>query len=319
MTTSLSAKSTKAELFAGFEEMREKYEELKKQAPESAEKRRPMEDAIVQKTLAYTPTSLENEMSELRRHIQKSLDDLLVKLAEESKKLQDLRETIEIEAARLKEIRNIELTANALDAMLADYDQKKKELETEWQNRKIKLEEEIAARKKDWEREQEEYAYNLKNSRRKEEDGYEAECAKKETAWEEKSVKKQKELEEREAYIAERQSELDVLRKTAEDLPAKLEQSAREAEERVAGSLNKEFATEKRIAEQEWKSEKNILETRISAMSETISRQSGEITSLKEAVNIANQQAQTLASTVIESVSGTKQAKPVNADGAAKE
>lgn len=309
MTTLPTAKSTKSELFAAFEDMRMKYEDLKTQMSESPEKRRPAEDALVQKTMTYTPTSLENEMGELRRHIQKSLDELLLKLAEESKKLEDMRETITIETTRLKEIRNIELAANTLDAMLAEYDQKKKDLEAEILNKQLDFAEEIARRKKEMEREQEEYIYNQKITRRKEEDVYEVECAKKEALWEEKMNKKQKELEWREVEFAGKYEVFTTLQREANEFPTKLEGLARETEERVSNALHKEFDIEKRITEQEWKSEKNILETKISTMQETCARQATEIASLKKAIDIANQHAQTLAATVIESVSGMKQTK----------
>ena len=152
-----TVRSTKAELLAAFEEMKANYEELKKQQPNQAQifTHKKEEEKILTKTEGYSPESIENEITGLRRKIQTTLDSLLVELADESTKLSDVRLAITIENERLAETRQIQLAADTLEVLLAEYDQKQKELDSNHQLTLEKLSQEVVHKKKEWEREEE--------------------------------------------------------------------------------------------------------------------------------------------------------------------
>ena len=57
------------------------------------------------------------------------------------------------------------------------------------------------------------------------------------------------------------------------------------------------------MLEQEWRSEKQAGAIRVENLEETVKRQTQEMAALKEALTTATAQSQTLAATVIESVS----------------
>lgn len=120
---------------------------------------------------------------------------------------------------------------------------------------------------------------------------------------------RENELSEKEAAANKRKEEIAGLEETVRDFPDKLEKTVAEASQETAENLQKEFAAEKRLLEQEWKGEQNMLVAKINSLQETIKTQALEIKSLKDSLSVANQHAQTLAATVIESVSGAKQAK----------
>lgn len=75
-----------------FEDMRKKYEELKRQQAEPSLFARKEDDILLTKTAGYTTASLENSLSTLRRLLQSMVDDLASKISEEAKKLEELRE-----------------------------------------------------------------------------------------------------------------------------------------------------------------------------------------------------------------------------------
>lgn len=302
-------KNTKTELLAAFEELRQKYEANQGQQVLPTAARRQEEDMLLEKTAAYTPPTIEADIAALRQKLQEYLDRVGRELTDESKKLAELREALTIEANRLKETRHIELAAQALDMLMTDYSHTEQELAAKREKSEQELVAAMTQKKREWEREQEEYSYNLKISRRKEQDAYDAECAKKDAQREEKFAVRTKELAESETTLQARTEEVARLEKAVTEHPAQLEQAVREAEQRTSEVLRKDFATEKRLLEQEWKAEKNMLEAKLQSLQELLKNQTAEIISLKTALTGANQQAQSLAATVIESVSGAKQMK----------
>ena len=300
-------KNTKAELLAAFEEMKEKYEETKKQQAPASLAAQMEEKELLAKTANFTPNNLNGEIDNLRRSIQGNLNELAEKITTESEKLLSVRAAIELEAKRLKEAKNIELGAMAMDALVADYEEKQKELEMKKQTAEEELSANITKQKTDWEREREEYEYNKKTERKKEEDDYNSQIAKKKSQWQDEINQREMELREKEEVMAKRAEEIRQLEELADNYSNKLAEAENTAQEKIVAELNKDFAVEKRISEQERLAEKNMLEAKIFALQETIKNQIMEIKSLKDALNIANQQAQTLAATVVESMAGMKQ------------
>lgn len=307
MTITTSAKSSKAEIIAAFEEMKQKYEELRQQQPQQPLALRKAEDDLLKKTSTYAPSTLEDAVASLRRAMHGSLDELTQKLQAENSKLTDVRNAVTIATARLAEAHNITLGAEALDVIIASYNAKEKELKAKYDLTEETFTLEMARKKKDWEREQEEYAYNLKIERKKEQDAYETECAKKETAREEKLAKRETEIVGKEAAIAAKEQEVAALEAERKEFPDKLSAAIKSAENQTAENLRKEFAIDKKLAEQEWRAEKNMLEAKIASLVEAAKAQAVEMKSLKDSSAAATQHAQTLAATVIESVSGFKQ------------
>jgi len=92
------------------------------------------------------------------------------KLAKKLKNWKNCAKSIPIETSRLKETRDIQLSTDALDALIAEYAQKEKEFETKQRIAEETFAADMTKKRKDWEREQEEYGYKTKIERKKEED-----------------------------------------------------------------------------------------------------------------------------------------------------
>jgi len=309
--TEISLKSTKAEIFQAFEQMKEKYKQQEKEklhpAQESAAQKE--EAKIVEKTLSYSPENLENEVISLRKKMQHNLDDIMNQLTTESEKLQDLRKAMKIETKKLEEIYNIELAADTLKILIADYETKQKELQEKRAMEKAAIEKEITDKKRAWEREQEEYKYNLKVERKRDEENYEIEQAKKRADWEEEVSQKETELAEREDGINRQEQEIIDMRKQIERFPKKLESIVQDVKHKKEKHLKHEFAHEKQLLEQKWLAEKGVFEVKINNLQNIINNQEMEIKSLKNSLTEANQRAQGLAVTVVEGASAMKQLK----------
>lgn len=145
-------------------------------------------------------------------------------------------------------------------------------------------------------REQEEYDYQNKKTRKQDEDGFL-----------EKKEKWEKELFARKEEIQQDKKELDSLRKQVSGFEEEVEKAIKEARSLIAKELNEQFHHEKVLREQEVKAEKELLTFRITNLTQENSRLSGETTSLKNSLDEATRQLKDVAVKVIESANPVKQ------------
>jgi len=307
-TSEISMKSTKAELFQAYGEMKQKFEQSQNDQLPLAQQAviKKEENRILGKTAAYVPENLENEINSLKKKIQANLEGTQEQLIAEGKKLGDIRKAIEIESKRLEEIYNIKLASDTLQTLISDYDAKLKELEKKKSEEENLLQEEISNQKKQWEREQEDHKYNLKIERKKEHDQYEIEQVKKRAQWQESVNKKEVELEEREKELNNRAEEIENMKKQIAEFPKKIEAAVSEAKQKAEKIMQKNFDVQSQILEQKRKAEKDVLEAKINNLQEVAKSQAAEIGILKKSLSEANQRAQDLATTIVENASGNK-------------
>lgn len=307
----ITERSTKADLFRAYQEMKEKIESLaENQLPLSQQTEiKKEEENILAKTANLLPQNLDENIAALNKKVQEALNSLRDKLIGESEKLSQLRQAIAIETKRLEEARNIKLADDTLQTLIAEYELKEKELDKRLKEAELSLNEEAEQKIKSREREQEEYKYNLKIERKRDDDLHELERAKKQTLWQEAIDKKENELKAREENLSQRSKELDNLKAEIGGFAAKLESAMEKAKKEQAIILQKDFAVQKQLTEQQRDSEKHILEAKIENLQEILKNQNLEIASLKKSLAEANQRAQNLATAIVENASG-RPAKP---------
>jgi len=295
--------------------LRKAHEEGKQQQlpPTVVAIKKQEEQRVVEKTATITTARIEDDIQTLRRSVSQALDALLNQLTRETETLNDIRTAIAIERTQLTDMKNITLADDALQLLLSEYDAKEKELKEKQTTAEMQWQESIAHKKTAWEREQEEYAYQLKIDRKKEEDAYEQTQANKRRLFEEDMKQKLADLGLREDMVQKQEAELVALREQRDVFPRQLQDAVDTAERVLRDQLTKEFDVEKRLLTQEWKSDKGLLDVKIVNLEELIKNQHVEIMSLKASLATANNQAQTLASTVVEHMSGAKFLK--QADG----
>lgn len=162
-----------------------------------------------------------------------------------------------------------------------------------WTKEKVEYEREITARNTEMalarKREEEEYEYQKKVERRKTED----EFAEKKTQWE-------KQLREEKEKIETERKELVELRNRVGSFEAELQKAVKEAQSVTARDLEAKYANERKLREQEVKSEKDILALKIESLVAENNRQSVEIKTLKAAFDEATRQVKDIAVKVIE-------------------
>lgn len=138
-------------------------------------------------------------------------------------------------------------------------------------------------------REEETYDYELNQRRKRAED-----------EWQEKRQKQEKELAQRKEEIEKDKEELVSLRKQVALFDQERERVVKEAELSLQKSLNEQFANERKLREQETKSEKELSGLKIEGLVKENSRLLSEIALLKKSLEEATGQIKEIAVKVIE-------------------
>lgn len=162
-------------------------------------------------------------------------------------------------------------------------------LQSEMENTRKIWKQEKQDREIERQREEETYQYNLSLSRKRIED----EFADKKLAWE-------KELAGKKEQMEKEKQELEMLRKQVAEFDSQIQTAVKQAEDSLRSDLTAEFEAEKKLREQETKSEKEILGLKIEGLSAEVKRQSEEITVLKRSLDQAQSQVKDIAVKVIE-------------------
>lgn len=189
----VSAKSTKEQILAAYNEVLTKLTEKQLSTPQE-QKKQEEEQNIIKKTASHSPDNILTDLSNLKSKTIKQIDGLSEQLLSEFQKLANLRQAITIEQKHLEELYQINETANTLSALLQTQAEQKQQFKLDmelsrqnfeqematqklqWQEQKSKLEQEYKERKELLEkirkREEEEYGYALELKQRKEMDEY---------------------------------------------------------------------------------------------------------------------------------------------------
>jgi colicin import membrane protein len=262
-------------------------------------------------------------ISGLGLEVSRTLADLSEKLTGQVRQLALLREAVALERKELEQLHKIDIAATALDQLVQDHGREKDRLEAEIAAQRKAWEEEaaLAARerkeqdetlKKQRQREIEDHEYKKALDRKKAQDKYEEELRARDKKNEEQQEALERSWQGREAVLKEREEELARLKREVEEFPARLQKETEaailrgrnEAEaklERQIAMLDKDAATEKRVAE-----------LRVKTLEDAASRDAAQITALEKQLADAKQQVQDIAVKAIEGASGARALSHIN-------
>lgn len=199
--------------------------------------------------------------------------------------------------------------------LIAKINQEKTELEN--------LQKEISQTKEIWLKEQKDHGQKVKEQeqqeelqKKREQETYEYETAMKhkreEDDFNQRKAQWEKELKERQEEIQKDKEELEVLRKQASGFESEKEKAVKEVLAISQKTLTDKFEAEKKLSDQEEKSEKEILGLKISSLTAENARQANEIETLKKSLEEATRQVKEIAVKVIESGASSLKTPPQN-------
>lgn len=329
MTTHYVLKG-KDEILRDFKGLAQAHEKQAAQIVTRAQEAEKAQDrSLVDQATKYTVESIVNGLASLQLSFAGELEKLAETLQTESSKLEEIQRAITVETARLGELRNIQIAAEAIAILKRENDEELAEFEKEATEQREELTEEITTTRARWEREEEEhvaaaeaYKVELEKSRSQEEADFQYELERKRKIKEDKNVERKrlmereladteaskvKDWEEREAKLDEAAAEIQELRDKVEAFPTELEDAVTKSREDAIKKATTEAKIVAELAAKEFEGNVEVFELRISSLEQTITSQTAQIEKLQTQLQEAGQQSQELAVKAIEGASKGKQ------------
>ena len=280
----LSTKNTKNEILAAYDELLQKTQESKTEEPKKVQEKQ-IQETIVKNIAASSYDGIVKNLSSLKIELSSSLDKLGDKFVYEFKKFEELQQAIQIEKKTLEDLYQLSATTDSLSVMLLAQREKKQQYEEEMSSLKSRFEEDMAQTRLQWKKQQEEtneklkedadtlkknrlrdeedYQYTQKLTRKKETDLYEEKKSKLEKDLADKKSSFEKEFAEHEAKIKMGESELAELKTKNEAFPAEMEKAITTAIKNATEKLKVENGFEKELTAKQTEGEMKLKEQTI--------------------------------------------------------
>ena len=325
----LSMSNTKQEMMDAYQgalKLLEEKKETELKPEKKLEEKKTKEAVRIADSLSSE--GVVQEISGLKIEIGKVLTQIGDKLEDEVNKFKAIQSAIELREKELQELYEIEKSALTLAALIETQNQKRQQFEAEMTARKEELNQDIQTQRLEWakekeeyegqikerdltekkkrEREKEEYDYSFKRQQMLAKDKFEDEKAKLEKEIQLKKAQMESELKEREKVIAQKEEELNDLRKKVSLFPKELETTVGKAVKETTEKLNLEAKNREELLKKEFIGDRNVLTTRIESMDKTVKEQNAQIAGLTQFLEKANQKVQEIAVKALESASAQK-------------
>jgi len=326
MSKSITEKSTKNEILDAYHELLAKVR-AQKSLDAKAVKKDAEEKEIVKTALDNSVEHIVKRHADLKLEIVNSMDSLEEKLIKEYKKLTELQQAIEVQTKLLKELYQITAEAESLSALVLAQEEKENAFDLQMEQKKGDFEAEMAQKRAQWKKEQdeyeaakkerdallkkertreeEEYAYNLQLTRKKDSDEYEAKKTALEKELAERKASYERELAERERAVAIREKELEEMKVRVESFPKELERAVKETEKTITERFEFKSRHEKELTAKEVEGERRLSQQTIEALQRKIEEQGEQVRQLTQRANEATLQVQAIAIKAIEGASST--------------
>ncbi|WP_164001571.1 kinetoplast-associated protein [Pyxidicoccus caerfyrddinensis] len=242
------------------------------------------------------------------------INEQVISLVEE---LKQLDEAIQLKTEELNGLHGKDVAASAIDVLVAEYDKKKAELETEMERLQKDIEDtrakaaaELATEREAAElarkRAEEAYSYDTQQLRKKEQDAF-AEGLRQQSATErDRKEKLEKEWATREEALKLREKELEDLRKQVSEFPLVLKKETDTAAAIVGNRVKSEWDLKLTLATKDAETAQRVASMEIASLKDTATKQAQAIQTLQAELNEAKRQVQAIAEKALESASGAR-------------
>ncbi len=325
----LSLSNTKQEMLEAYNAVLKQLE-AQREAELKPEKRLEEKKAkeVIQVAESLSSEGVAREIGNLKIETGKTLALISDRLEEEIGKFKAVQNAIILKGKELQELYEIEKSAVTLAALIESQNQKRQAFESEMAEKKEALNQEIdalrserekekndyeaetkerdLAEKKKRDRDKEEYDYSFKREQKLAKDKFEDEKAKLEKEIRLQKEQMESELKLREKAVAEKEEELNELRKKVSAFPKEMEAAISKAVKETTERMNLEAKNREELQKKEFIGERNVLTTRIESLEKTVKEQSEQIAKLTQQLEKAYQQVQDIAVKTIEGSSALK-------------
>ncbi len=335
MNSKVTTKSTKNQILDAYNELLKMQQEKKTEEPKKVQVQQQKLE-LTNKAKTLSNEGIVKGIAELKVSVSSALDKLAEQFVGEYKKFEELQQAITIEKQNLEDLYQLSANTDSLAAMLLAQKEQREKFEEEMLQRKQELSDRITADKekhenemaekraawkkeqteyqesqkekadilkKDRSREEEEFQYNLKLTRKKDADLYEEKNQKQEKELSEKRAEFEKEFAGRKTAIEEAETELKDLRKKATNFPAELEKAVKDAIKSTTDTLETNHKFEIQLREKEVEGELKLKDQTIQALNAKIKEMDSTIKEMSQKTAKAETSVKDIALKAIESSS----------------
>ncbi len=306
------AKKTKTEIIAEYEKLVASFEESKGAvktlfSPKNDElivrSKNELTDEQAREAIKKLKTGVSEKLNDFSQNLGLSLGQILEQINIQVEKFSLLQKAIDIHTDRLKTERQIDISVEAIENLLGEFESRRNSLEQEINIKEKELVSETESKRKEWDREQEAYIYETKLKRQREEDAYRYE-----------QNRREQELKAREENIKQQEGELAQLKKEQVEMPSQIEKQVTQKEQELKKNLEATYKQKFEEDKREWGFDKKMMETNTKNLEGQIKDLEIDLSLARKEADAANKKAQDLAVRVIES--GAYRSKTENSDKA---
>lgn len=312
-TTPINEKSKKSEVLDAYHKLLNEFKKVNQNPPKAKQE----ETKIVEKSSTLSCDGIITSLAEAKLKISKNLEALETKLIEEYKRFSDLLKSIEISKKDLAELHNITYQAETLEALIETQKRLKEETDREIDETREIFDREMMKKRSDWEeektairkerdREEETYSYELALKRKKDQDMYEEKKNQLEKQLDEKLKQTTQALEIRESQIAEKEQEFAELKQQVAQFPDKLKEAIDKTKLEAEESVKNQYQFEIQLSQKEIEGEKRLYEQKVASFLEKIKEQEHLVKTLTTRVDQSGKQVQDIAIKAVEGASTLK-------------
>lgn len=312
-----SLEDQKQKTFKEFQKILTERENIDLKIATKAEQAKKNENQrIVDSASTYTNDDIVTNLATLQIEFGGIVANLAERLKSELLKLDELDQAIQIEARNLEEVRQIRVVAEALDLFTQEHQDKLRVLERETTAQREALQKEITEQRLHWQKDQTafettvneqnellkkerqrqeaDYQYNLERNRTIATNEYEEKKRTQEQEIQESNQIKNHSWSEREAILAENLLLVEEYQQLVQKFPTELEESVTHARAEAELATTQSAEVKAELIEKEWEATKQGYEFQIQSLEAHIQQQAEQITTLQTQIQDALKQSQTL-------------------------
>ena len=311
-------KETKEQIMTAFGKLIAEYKKAEgKVATRQEEAEKEKNQELLATVSDYTIDNIVNGMASLQLDFGGVVKELSEKLAQESDKLEELKQAITVENDHLIQLQKVRLVADVLHILRQEHQEKLRLLQQQTESQQEIINQEISQTRKIWEKEAEEftssvteqeellnkqretkaadYEYEIEKKRKVEMDEYEEAKRKQERELLAANQEKEKVWQEREEKLAEQQQEFTINQEKIATFAAKIKEESNKARGEAIKEAERDAKVKADLLEKEWEASKQGYEFKIQSLEATIQKQTVEISEIISQLQAATNQAQSLA------------------------
>ncbi len=329
--------NTKKEMVEAYNKLVAQLQKKKEERLSPQEKKEEKRNKEIVKIVdSLSSEGVIKNIGELKGEIGNLLLRISGKLEDEIGKYVKIKEAIMLKEAEFQELYDIEKNAQTLAALIEAQNLKREEFEKEIRDKKAAFESEMKQTYDNWEkekkareiqlkeeeeaterkrrREREEYEYSIKRQNNIDKDKLEDERAKLKKEMEIYKAETEENLARREAEIEAKEDELASLRDKVNSFPNEMKVALDKAAKELTDKFKNESKRNEELREKIFDGERQVLNTKIEALTQMVEEQNKQILRLSQQLDGAYQKIQNIAVKTVGGISSEKETSAVGAE-----